>query len=109
MDLLQLLSNWNIDPVIVGIVLSSGFFQNRYLCAFTWFKDARIDAAYKTLVVSFLASAIYVGLNYPHGTFSGAKCFISYFFTTSLYELLIKPFTQWVKQKTGDTTPTLPQ
>lgn len=90
------------DTWIVGIVLCSGFFQNKYLQGFTWSKDKSYDSALKTLAVSAVASAVYIVLiKDPESANNWAKYFVSYFGATSLYELLITPFIRMIKRKTG--------
>lgn len=91
-----------LDIAIVGIVLCSGFFQKMYLKGFSLSKDSGYDSALKTLLVSAVASALYiVFLKDAANANNWAKYFISYFGATSLYELLISPFTNWVKSKFG--------
>lgn len=86
----------NIDWVVIVIVLCSGFFQSRYLA--NW----KVQSASKTLLVSFVASAIYIALmKNPENGKNWAGYFLSYFFSTSLYELLVKPFTNWISSKVG--------
>lgn len=93
----------SIDFVVVAIVLCSGFFQTRYLSVWTWSKDPKHDSALKTLVVSFLASVVYIVLiKDPEKGSNWAKYFLSYFFATSLYELLVKPFYTWISSKLGN-------
>lgn len=109
MDFLSFLDFLHIDPMIVMLVICSGFFQEKYLCGSTWSKDSRRDAAYKTLVVSVLVSLIYILLFHLQDksvTIMWAKYFISYFVATSLYELLIRPFRKWLAKKTGDNDQT---
>ena len=90
------------DVWIVGIVLCSGFFQQKYLKGIVWSKDASYDSALKTLAVSAVASAIYIVLlKDPESANNWAKYFVSYFAATSLYELLVSPFIKWVKKATG--------
>ena len=94
----------HLDFVVVAIVLCSGFFQKMYLKGFSFAKDASYDSALKTLAVSFVASAIYIILiKNPEKPNNWAMYFLSYFFATSLYELLINPFINWVKAKTGQS------
>lgn len=99
---LQLLQQWNIDLLIVAIVLISGFFQQKYLCKITVSKDSKYDAAVKTLVVSLVASLIYIALQYKDVDKPWAKLFISYFFATSLYEILIRPFLRFIQKASGE-------
>jgi len=91
-----------VDFIIIGIVLVSGFFQKMYLKGFYLSKDSSYDSALKTLVVSAVFSSIYILLiKNPENVTNWAKYFLSYVFATSLYELLINPFTNWIKKKTG--------
>lgn len=90
-----------IDITVVVIVLCAGFFQSRYI-KFRISKDDSYDGAIKTLLLSFLASMIYIMLmRNPANPTNWAKYFISYFAATSLYELLISKFVDWIKTKTG--------
>src|SRR5690242_20634419 len=95
-----------IDFLIVAIVLASGFFQKLYLKAFYLSKNESYDSALKTLLVSALFSAIYIVLlKDPDKASNWSKYFLSYVFATSLYELLISPFTNWLKNKFGNNNP----
>lgn len=90
-----------LDVVIVGIVLCSGFFQKAYLRGFYFSKDASYDSALKTLTLSAMVSIIYI-LFLKHDGGIGKKLsgyFLSYFAATSLYELLINPFIAWIKSR----------
>jgi hypothetical protein len=91
-----------IDFIIVAIVLCSGFFQTRYLSGWVWAKNSTQDSALKTLAVSAVASVIYIALvKDPAKGSNYAMYFLSYFFATSLYELLIKPFVNWITLRIG--------
>lgn len=90
------------DVWVVGIVLCSGFFQQKYLKGIVWSKDTSYDSALKTLAVSAVASALYIFLlKDPDSANNWAKYFVSYFGATSLYELLVNPFIRMIKRKTG--------
>jgi hypothetical protein len=65
------------------------------------FKDDKINSAWLTLIVSLIACSIYLFLINPTKDMY-ANYFVSYFVATSLYELLIKPFTNWIKKITKD-------
>lgn len=94
----------NIDVLIVLIVLGAGFFQKKYL-SIPWSKDPSHDASLKTLVISFVASTIYIILFHLQNAtlpIEWVKYFISYFFATSFYELLLRPFIKWWGTKFGD-------
>lgn len=85
----------NINWVIVLIVIGSGYFQKRYLTSITFMNEAL-----KTLLVSFLAATIYMWLiGALQDKLSLAQYFFSYFISTSLYEVLLKPLTRWVENK----------
>lgn len=91
-----------IDVYVVAIVLCAGFFQSRYFKGFSISKDESYDSALKTLALSALASTVYILLaRNPAEATNWAKYFISYFAATSLYELLISKFVDWIKSKTG--------
>jgi hypothetical protein len=84
----------NVDWVIVLLVIASGYFQSAYL------KDLNINDALKTLLVSFVASGIYLLLAGDLvNKASLAKYFFSFFLATSLYEILLKG---WTKKLIGD-------
>jgi len=89
--------NLHIDFFIVLIVLSAGFFQNRYLSVWEITKDQKTAGALRTLIVSFIAAGIYLWFLNP-GKDTFANYFVSYFATTSLYELLVRPFMKWIKK-----------
>lgn len=106
---------WNVDVIIVVLVFLAGFFQQKYLIGWVWLKDSRRDASVKTLVVSLIFSTIYILIaakelkraNIDAGTvfLPWGKWFFSYLLTISLYDQGIKPIRNWLKKKTGDTTP----
>lgn len=92
----------SIDLYVVLIVLCSGFFQSRYFKGFHLSKDTSYDSALKTLGLSAIASAIYIVLaKDPAAPTNWAKYFISYFAATSLYELLISKFVDWIEKISG--------
>ncbi len=95
----------HIDPIIFLIVFASGFFVDRMFKGIVIFKEKRTDMAWKTLIVSFAVSVLYFYLNgTPKDMY--AELFLSYFVATSLYELLVRPFSKWLSKKvkkiTGD-------
>lgn len=108
-DTLQ--QKWNIDLVIFLIVMASGFFQERFLPYWQLVKDQRLCAALKTLIVSFIASSVYIFIVYKQlhsDKTEGAevivpwgKYFITYFMSTSIYDLLVRPFRKWITKITG--------
>lgn len=92
---------WNVDIIIVLIVLLSGFFQSSYLNGFSLSKNPKTDSAWKTLLLSFLVSVIWIFLSNKGNKdpLPLAKYFFSYFLATSLYELLINPTRLWIISK----------
>jgi hypothetical protein len=86
--------NANIDWIIVILVIASGYFQNAYL------KDLVFNDALKTLLVSFVASGIYLAFagNLTDKA-SIAKYFFSYFLATALYDVLLKGWTKKLIEK----------
>lgn len=107
MDILNYLqTEWNIDVYIVLIVLLSGFFQKSYLKGLQLSNDGRYDEALKTLFLSFIVGMIYVFFAYLKDRTAVVpfdKYFVSYFATTSIYELVINPFRKMVLKKFGGT------
>ncbi len=101
-----------VDFFIFILVIASGFFQERFLCVFTWYKkDNRYDATLKTFVVSIVFCSLYI-LLYKYAA-NGAtvadqetgtpwmKLFISFACATSFYEMIIRLFKIEFKKKTG--------
>ncbi len=107
----ELQQKWNIDLIIFLIVMVSGFFQERFLPYWNLVKDPRLCAALKTLIVSFIAASIYIFIVYKqaHGEVKDGsevlipwgKYFITYFMSTSIYDLLVRPFRKWITKVTG--------
>lgn len=89
----------HIDYIIVLLTLVSGFFQARFI-RLNLVKDKSLNSAYWTLIVSLVACSIYLFLIKPHKEMY-ALYFVSYFVATSLYELMVKPFVNWIKKTTG--------
>jgi Na+/H+-dicarboxylate symporter len=78
-----------IDIIMIALVLLSGIFQNKY------FSEWKFNAAWKTLIVSFVFCSIYAAIYFiQHGNLKDMlmKWFFSYVVATSLYELLMKRF-----------------
>lgn len=107
----DLQQKWNIDLVIFLLVMLSGFFQERFLPYWNLVKDKRLCAALKTLIVSLGASTIYIVITYKQlkGEAEGGevlipwgKYFITYFMSTSIYDLLVRPFRKWLSKVTGE-------
>lgn len=110
--LLNFLDTKHVDFFIFILVIASGYFQDRFLCVFTWYKkDSRYDATIKTFVVSLIFSAIYVWLfKYEAGGATEVeqaagtpwkKIFISFACATSFYDLVLRLFKIELKKKTG--------
>lgn len=94
----------SVDFIIVCLVLMAGFFQRLYLKGFKLSIHPAYDSALKTLIVSAVFSMIYIILvKDPEKASNYAKYFLSYAFGTSLYELLVQPFTKWLQSKTNKT------
>lgn len=89
-----------IDAVILVLVLLSGFFQKKYLSGLKLSRFKNTDGALKTLLVSFVACLAWVLLKREGAATAWADYFITYFFATSVYELLISPFAKWLGSKT---------
>lgn len=86
----------HIDPIIVGLVLLSGFFSTRYLF------ELNIKDVYKTFIVGTILTAIYLFLLNVNGMLLRAdytKYFVSYTVATSLYEILLKRLTEFIANK----------
>jgi hypothetical protein len=78
-----------IDLVMIILVLLGGLFQKKYL------SDININAAWKTLIVSFTFCAVYAilySIAYKYQKELPLRWFFSYVTGTSLYELLLKNF-----------------
>ena len=92
----------SFDWWIVLLVLCSGFFQKKYFQGFRWASNDSYDSALKTLALSFFVSVVYILLMRDPGEEKNwSRFFVSYFFATSLYELLVDPFIKWVKKFAG--------
>lgn len=110
-----LTQKWNIDVIIIAIVLLSGLFQEKYF-HFELSKDKRYSNGLKTLILSFIVGVIYAFIVYHDAKIalkkSGAEdisvsiplkmYFISYFAATSLYDMAARPFRNWVNKKLGN-------
>lgn len=82
----------NINWMIVVLVIVSGYFQRYYL------KNIKVMGdAVKTLLVSFIVTTIYLSLiGDIYDRQALARFFFSYFISTSLYEIILKPLTEIV-------------
>lgn len=78
----------HLDGVIILLVISSGFWSKKYL------DTVNILPAWKTLIVSFIFTSLYVLLLIISNNFRVEKIvdyFISFAIATSLYDLILKP------------------
>jgi len=78
----------HLDGVIILLVISSGFWSKKYL------HTVNILPAWKTLIVSFIFTSLYVVLLIISNNFRVEKIvdyFISFAIATSLYDLILKP------------------
>lgn len=78
----------HLDGVIILLVISSGFWSKKYL------ETVNIVPAWKTLIVSFVFTCIYILLLIFSNNFRVEKIvdyFISFAIATSLYDLILKP------------------
>lgn len=79
----------SLDPIVMALILLSGVYVKNFFEFWKW------DTALKTLIVSTLAVAVYVLIKWIVGDFDPKlieSYFLTYIFTTSLYELLLKGF-----------------
>lgn len=108
-----LTQKWNIDVIIVAIVFLSGLFQEKYF-HFELSKDKRYSNALKTLFLSLLVGVIYAFIVYHDAKVAARNTpdvsvsiplkmyFISYFAATSLYDMAVRPFRNWLNKKFGN-------
>jgi hypothetical protein len=85
-----------IDFAAVLLVLLGGFFSKRYLSS--W----KIDTAFKTLLMGTFFIAGYMAVLHLSGDLQKqhyAKYFVSYCVATSLYEIILKRFLAFIKDK----------
>lgn len=78
-----------MDMMVMTIVLLSGIFVKNFLKFWEW------DVAIKTLIVSAAAVVLYVIIKVVTKSFEVGdieKYFLTYFITTSFYEILLKKF-----------------
>lgn len=99
----------HIDWIVVVIVLCSGFFQKNYIKKPVLSKDEGYNSALKTLVLSAIFSVAYTLLaKNPDNPINWSQFFFSYVFSTSLYEILVAPFTRWLMKISGTKPPDQP-
>lgn len=78
----------HLDGIIILLVICGGFFAKKYL------EPVNIVPAWKTLIVGFVFSLVYILLLIISVKFNKEKLvdyFISFAVATSLYDLVIKP------------------
>lgn len=108
MDFMGFFENLHIDPIIALIVLCAGIAQSLYelpfldnfICLAKLCKTEHGTAAWKTLIISFLFSGIYLAILQKQGRFNvnvWDKYFISFFAMTSLYDLFLKRWVDKIK------------
>jgi hypothetical protein len=110
-----LTTKWHIDVIIVAIVFLSGMFQEKYF-RFELSKDKRYSNGLKTLFLSLLVGVIYALIVYHDAKVAIRNSetpdmsvsiplkmyFISYFAATSLYDMAVRPFRNWLNKKFGN-------
>lgn len=105
MEFIEKVLSLGWDPYIIMLVLASGFFQKKYLVGIKIID--KMSDAHKTLFVSGLFSAIYIGVLVitKHENLSDKMLgfVLSYIFATSFYEILIKPFSSSIEKFFGIT------
>lgn len=90
-----------INAVVMILILLGGIFATRYLT--TW----KLTSAWKTLLIGTLFVLIYIGIKAMEGGFKVTDVesyFITYCVTTSLYELILKHFMDWIQNQFNSTT-----
>lgn len=112
MDFFQTLKEIHLDPIIIILILAGGFWSKTYLKSWSkiGFKNWTLEVsnAWKTLIIGTVFSGLYVGI--MHWTNKATpeiwtELFYSYIFATSFYELIIGPFSAWIKSKFTTNTP----
>lgn len=87
------LGNMGINRQIVIMVLLGGLFAQSYFNGFTHIGKIKIDAAWRTLIIGSLFVAGLIAVKAIRGPLPKGiweEYFISYVFSTSLYELILK-------------------
>lgn len=111
-EVLSWLDTKHVDFNVFILVIASGFFQQRFLTPFCWYKkDPRYDATIKTLAVSAVFCALYIWIykiqmrEVPAAERNpgeaAMKFFISYACATSFYEVIVRLFKRFFTKKTG--------
>lgn len=101
-NIYELLLSFNIDLLIVLLVIASGYFQYRYMSAIM------IKAVYKTLIVATALTALYILLTCDFKSWVCVKpclltALISYTVATSFYETIVKYTMETLQSKFGKT------
>ncbi len=97
----QLFIFLHLDPIVSLLVLSSGFFAKTYL---TFGVFSKLSNAHKTFISGSVFTGIYAAILFETGKFPADMIpvfFISFAVTTSIYELLVAPFMEFIKRVTG--------
>lgn len=110
MNFFEELKNIHLDPIVVILILAAGFWQKTYLKSWTkltlgkW--SVTLSSAWRTLTIGTIFSLLYVGVVHWSGMakdYEWTDLYYSYIFTTSFYELIVGPFSNWLKSKFTNT------
>ena len=106
MNFFEELKAIHLDPIVVILILAAGFWQKTYLKSWTKLKIGRwsvlLSSAWKTLIIGTIFSILYTAVIFISGMdkdYQWPDLFYSYVFTTSFYELIVGPFSNWLKTK----------
>jgi len=106
MDYSQFLKLLHLNPIIIILVLGSGFWAKNYLKKWSAIRIGKfsvvISTAWKTLIVGTLFTVVYIliasrGISVTKEMW--IEFFVSYIFATSFYELILAPISEWVQGK----------
>lgn len=106
MDYSQFLKLLYLNPIIIVLVLGSGFWAKNYLKKWTGIRLGKyfvgLSVAWKTLIVGTVFTAIYIlivskGVGVSKEMW--IESFVSYIFATSFYELILAPVSEWIQGK----------
>lgn len=89
----------NINVMVLALIIVGGIAATRFLSKWKW------DGALKTLLVGSIFVGIYILIRYMNGEFHKTDLesyFVTYCFTTSLYELILKYFMDAIQGFFGD-------
>ncbi len=106
MDYSQFLKLLHLNPIIIILVLGSGFWAKNYLKKWTALRIGKysvsVSTAWKTLIVGTIFTAIYILITSQGVDITkemSIEFFVSYIFATSFYELILAPVSDWVQGK----------